>query len=117
MQKEKKKKKELKEAYIWLTSNKLAFSRVHLWLSMCDRSSYCSGISKPAYGTILAPRATCKSYNGVRFSGPVALDDAYRTGDLFGVLLPPMVLPARYGGVLLPLLIVLTAWRGAARWW
>jgi len=58
-----------------------------LWLSMCDKSPYCSGISKPAKGTILAPRATCKSYNGVRFSGPAALaDDAYRTG-VFCVLL------------------------------
>lgn len=43
---------------MWLTSNKLAFSLVHLWLSTCERSLYCKGISKPAKGTIFAPRAT-----------------------------------------------------------
>jgi len=54
--------------HIWLTSNKLAFSRVQLWLSTWLRSLYCSGIENPAKGTIFAPRSTWRSYSWVRFS-------------------------------------------------
>lgn len=64
--------------YIWLTSNTLAFSRVQLWLSTWLRSEYCRGMENSANGTILAPRATCRSYSCVFFSDSVD-DEAYRT--------------------------------------
>lgn len=64
--------------YMWLTSKRLAFSRVHMWLSTWLRSAYCKGISNPAKGTILAPCSTCKSYSCVLLRGSLELD-AYRT--------------------------------------
>src|SRR5689334_9610614 len=53
---------------MWLTSNNPAFWRTAL-CSMVIPVGYCTGISNPANGTILAPRATWVSWSGVRFSG------------------------------------------------
>ena len=52
------------------TSNKLAFSRVHLWLSPTLRSEYWTGIEKPPKGTILPPFSTCRPCRAVRLRPP-----------------------------------------------
>ena len=67
---------------MWLTSKS-----PHLWrTALCSAVmpvGYWTGISKPAKGTILAPSATWKSWNGVRFSmgWRRAEDDSQMTDD------------------------------------
>ena len=52
---------------MWLTSNSPHFWRTALCSAVMP-VGYCTGISKPAKGTILAPRATWISWKGVRLS-------------------------------------------------
>src|SRR5690348_1124558 len=51
---------------MWLTSNTPTSCRT----ARCSASTpwYCTGISKPANGTMRPPRATCRSCRGVRRS-------------------------------------------------
>src|ERR1700688_4629429 len=51
---------------IWLTSNSPHFWRTALCSAVMP-AGYWTGISNPAKGTILAPRATWMSWNGVCF--------------------------------------------------
>lgn len=65
---------EVRNAYMCPTSNKLAFSRVHLWLSPTLRSEYWTGMEKPPKGTILPPFSTCRSCRAVRLRPPSLLE-------------------------------------------
>ncbi len=53
---------------MWLTSKRPQLSRTALCSAVIP-VGYCTGISKPAKGTILAPRATWMAWKGVFLSG------------------------------------------------
>src|SRR5579862_9321522 len=59
---------------MWLTSNTPHRPRT-AWCSAVIPDGYARGISYPANGTILAPRATCRSYSAVRLSVVVVTRD------------------------------------------
>lgn len=71
---------------MWPTSNSEACDRVKWCEAATESELYCTGMWKPPKGTILAPWATWRSYNGVLLKG--SLDSGADAYCLFCTCLP-----------------------------